>query len=317
MIYQERYQSGEKPDEVNVSSCIYGSFNADGFPRHCHSYFELEYSIEGDRIICFNQEMIRVPERGLYFVSPLTVHSTINHAVRTKNIVLQFGREFLKRNSRSLPQNTTIKPTGKLLENHFIIPEKGSELAFYIDKLTELSPIHEISSSPKIDRSLYEINKNNDDLIQNFLIDYNPTYEWKLNAYTLGLIATMVDHNYLEIVESFGKNSDMEKIYVVLNEMIMYPEKKLTLGEAAKMACMSYSGFSRRFKYLVGHNYVDYCNLLRIRQAEDLLVSTAMTITEIAEQLNFGRVNYFNRIFKKYNGNNPLNYRKEQKKISL
>ena len=66
----------------------------------------------------------------------------------------------------------------------------------------------------------------------------------------------------------------------------------------------------RAFKETIGYNYVDYCNLARIFRAEELLLNTDLSVTQIAEQLHFGTVSYFNRLFKKHTGQTPLQYRK-------
>jgi len=56
---------------------------------------------------------------------------------------------------------------------------------------------------------------------------------------------------------------------------------------------------------------IEYIHLLRINEAERLLKETDMYISEIAEQVGFGNINYFGRIFKKYRNISPNKLKKQ------
>ena len=83
---------------------------------------------------------------------------------------------------------------------------------------------------------------------------------------------------------------------------------------------LSVSGMSGRFGYSA--NYLgnlfknaysvsinDYINQRRVRQAQRLIDETALHIYEIAFRVGFSDQNYFSRIFKKYTGLSPREYR--------
>jgi transcriptional regulator GlxA family with amidase domain len=140
-------------------------------------------------------------------------------------------------------------------------------------------------------------------------IAYSAEYEWKLNALTLRLIVQLIESGYLVIDNDAGEFSNLAQIQAVLNRLITRPEEKFSMQEAARMACMSYSNFSRTFTTIIGRSFVDYCNDTKVHRAEELLKSTNMSITEISHKLGFGSISYFNRIFKSYNGSTPMQYR--------
>ena len=71
---------------------------------------------------------------------------------------------------------------------------------------------------------------------------------------------------------------------------------------AAAMANISHFAFSRNFKSAVGLNFSDYCNLLRIRFAEDELISTDLPISDIAAEIGTDTPSYFSRLFKNATG---------------
>ena len=83
------------------------------------------------------------------------------------------------------------------------------------------------------------------------------------------------------------------------------------MHEACRIAGMSYSHFSRFFKKVMGFNYINFCNFIRVRNAEELLLTTDMPISEIVEAIGFKTIAYFTKLFKQINGDIPSNYRKK------
>ena len=315
MLYELTYQNGEFQSDVNVSCCKYTANKARGFPRHCHPFFEIDYSIKGLRTVFINEKKVELPERSLFFVPVLAIHTTTNKQVHTENIIIQFSRELLYYNSKTLSKKANLVLSGKLLERCYIMPEEHEMINYYLQQLIDISPLHNVSDYDVENRILYNkgkmIYKNNFKIEQqDFHVDYNPHLEWKLNSLVLGLLGSLLDEGYLQIEECIGNEKDAVQIQQLLNILLTHPDKRFTLEEAAEISGMSYGHFSRVFKQMVGLNYVDYCNVIRIRYAEELLTNTDKSVTEISEVLNFGSINYFNRVFKEHNGYTPNQYRK-------
>ncbi|PYI56377.1 helix-turn-helix domain-containing protein [Paenibacillus flagellatus] len=70
---------------------------------------------------------------------------------------------------------------------------------------------------------------------------------------------------------------------------------------------------STYFKDKTGTNFVDRLNDVRIRHAMRLLLETDLRIQEIAERVGYQNMNSFYRMFKKFSGVTPTDYRKRQK----
>jgi AraC-like DNA-binding protein len=316
MLYENNFQNSEELNEVNVSCCLYRTEQARGFPAHCHSFFELEYSIKGDRLASLNGKRFTLPEGSLYFVPLLSVHSTTNIKSFTENIIIQFTREFLYTNAKSLPRKAIVMPAGELLENGYILPAEHSRLEECLQRLAQACPLHSVNDldvDERISQDEVPEGKISKKVYPDFVFPFNytPAVEWKINGLTMELISLLFEQGFLRIELNIGNPMDTLRMQPVLNLLIAQPEIQMDLHKAAEIACMSYSNFSRTFKQLIGHNYVDYCNISRVRRAEEMLEAPSkLSVTEISQQLNFGSINYFNRIFKKYNGNTPTNYRK-------
>lgn len=105
--------------------------------------------------------------------------------------------------------------------------------------------------------------------------------------------------------ESGNILSAMEYIHAHLN-------KELSVRKLAEIACLSTGHFTRKFKHLTQLTPLDYLNKQRIEQAQLLLNTTSQSCIEIAEACGYKSNAYFSKIFKKYIGQAPGEYRKNQ-----
>lgn len=69
------------------------------------------------------------------------------------------------------------------------------------------------------------------------------------------------------------------------------------------------SGLSREFKKESGENFIDYLTGLRISKAKELLLKGDYKVGEVCRQVGFSSIKYFTKLFKKYTGFTPSNYR--------
>ncbi len=86
--------------------------------------------------------------------------------------------------------------------------------------------------------------------------------------------------------------------------------QKFSLDALAQELGKSRSYLSRRFHAETGENIHDYLNTIRLRRACELLLHSALPVSEIAAQVGFSEVTYFISSFKKGIGETPLQYRK-------
>jgi AraC-like DNA-binding protein len=70
---------------------------------------------------------------------------------------------------------------------------------------------------------------------------------------------------------------------------------------------------SRIFAKETGEKLQDYIVRVRVEKAENLLRYSDVSIAEIAAYVNFPSQSYFGRVFRKYTGDTPGNYRNKWK----
>ena len=84
---------------------------------------------------------------------------------------------------------------------------------------------------------------------------------------------------------------------------------EITLEKLSQMYSISKSHLSRQFKLTTGFGLNEYITLVRIKNAERLILNTSYPITDIATMCGFNDSSYFSVVFKKIKGISPLKLR--------
>lgn len=94
-------------------------------------------------------------------------------------------------------------------------------------------------------------------------------------------------------------------------------EKDIRLSDLADQLYVTEQYLSRVFKEENGIGISEYLVKRRLAKVRQLLLESEESITDIAYSVGFSNINSFNRIFKKYQGMTPSDYRREVKNDSL
>lgn len=304
MIYQELYQAGGDPSQMNISSVRYTStslqpqnwvpatHSSEIYPQHCHSFYEILYVIKGSFVLELNSISVSIPEHSLVFYPPLTVHSFLDEG-NSANLILHFSPRLIQTLLSSSGGKHLLTPTDRMNRGAYIQITDDHPLAPHMQRLLQDSPVIDLST----------ISKAAD------ITSYEPEMELRLCTDLLNLLSQMLTEGLLKFTVSELGTDNFTQMQFLINHLVSSPEQKISMEEAASMVNMSYYNFCRTFTATFGMTYVDFCNKIRIRRSQELLKGTSLSVTEISEILNFGSISYFNRIFKKYTGCTPLNYR--------
>lgn len=84
---------------------------------------------------------------------------------------------------------------------------------------------------------------------------------------------------------------------------------EITLDELSTRFSVSKSHLSRQFKAITGFGLNEYITIVRVKNAERLILTTDLSMTEIATACGFNDSNYFSSVFKKLKGIPPLKFR--------
>jgi AraC-like DNA-binding protein len=108
-----------------------------------------------------------------------------------------------------------------------------------------------------------------------------------------------------------GKKEEVTSFEKVHTYILENYREKIRIGEVASIIGMNESAFSHYFKKRTLKSYTDFINELRLNYAANLLSNTRKNVAEIAFESGFNNLSNFNRIFKKWKGRTPNQWRRK------
>ncbi|UKS28309.1 AraC family transcriptional regulator [Paenibacillus sp. HWE-109] len=122
------------------------------------------------------------------------------------------------------------------------------------------------------------------------------------------VLATEIERHLTELETNYSMNKDG-----LLRDAIAFIHKNfvtsITADQAASEAGLSVRHFHRMFAIEMGYTFVQYIQNLRIERSCDLLRTTRLSVSEIAEEVGYQDKGFFVKLFKKRTGHTPRSYR--------
>ena len=87
--------------------------------------------------------------------------------------------------------------------------------------------------------------------------------------------------------------------------------RELTLEEVSREVHVSPYYFSKLFKEQTGENFINYLTLKRIETAKQLLRDGRLNVKNICSEVGYNDPNYFSRLFKRFEGVTPTEFREQ------
>lgn len=126
----------------------------------------------------------------------------------------------------------------------------------------------------------------------------------KLKNWTINLISAVMDAAF----NSQELNGFVQKSIKYIKDNV---EENISREDVAAYVGLNPDYLSRVFKKETGTNLIDYLIETKMIRAKQLLDSTKMSVSAVAQQLGYSNFSHFSKMFKKQNGVNPQEYRKE------
>ncbi|MEH6304703.1 AraC family transcriptional regulator [Olivibacter sp. CPCC 100613] len=160
------------------------------------------------------------------------------------------------------------------------------------------------------------------ELINNLLAEYEykrPYYEENLQ-YLITLILNILSRNIFHGTEKSIHTAQEEPL---INKMLLHIgqyihcKEKLKVEYLASKFNLSTNYVGEYFRKLTGESLQQYISLYKIKQVEQRLVNSELTISQIADELGFTDESHLSRQFKKYKNISPKLYRRNLKSLAL
>ncbi|WP_409345004.1 helix-turn-helix domain-containing protein [Paenibacillus sp. MBLB4367] len=135
----------------------------------------------------------------------------------------------------------------------------------------------------------------------------NKGYEIAAGIYIRHILLALLRGDKKELLQA----NDAEGAIIlrpILEHVERHLSEKIDMEQVSKLANMSYFYFSKFFKKTMGLTFTEYINRKRIFRAEQLLLTSSLTITEIAETIGIENMAHFYEMFKRFNGCTPKRF---------
>lgn len=265
----------------------------EGFPvhSHWHYYMELIYLYEGTIDITCDKMSYTLHKGDLFIFCPKTIHS----------ISAPNGAEFkygvLKFDSAKLSTNICNGISLRLLfENAADTPD--FLLFFQNEEIKDLR--------------LGDIFTN----CANEIVNCSYGYDLILQSYLAELLIMLV-----RVMKKKGFDTDSvacktaptTSIETITEYIDAHSSEKINIADLSSMCNMSYSYFAKSFHQMYGRSCKDYLEFVRITKAENLLLYTNLDLTYISLETGFSDCSHLIKIFKKWKGITPKQFRLKHK----
>ena len=258
-----------------------------GLIPHYHDYIEILYAEDCDLSVWINDEEFSFSSGELIIINSREAHEVYTRkANRGKYLVIKFSPELLRFGGEAFKETKYTLP---LLGNGFSLRRKIS--AADVNTFGIKSAIDDIFSEWRGDEFGFEL---------------------ALRGEILSLFSKIArawrkidGENLFSNLDETAKNIYSIAHYCTENFL------SVTEEALAERFAMSYSYFSRSFKRVMKKSFTAYINDLKLDFARNLLLTTNLSVTEIAQESGFSTTSHFIASFKKKTSLSPLSYRKK------
>lgn len=135
-------------------------------------------------------------------------------------------------------------------------------------------------------------------------------YNEYIKAHIYALVAFMRRNYLLSDVSSLCDSGRLAEIAPVVEHINNNYHAKLSLDELAAIIKSDRFRLCRLFKAATNATLFEYINFVRLLSAEEMLLQSQKSISEIAFECGFASIQYFNRVFKESRGYTPGVFKK-------
>ena len=267
--------------------------------HHWHEEIEMIHFLKGRFRLLVNMESYEIQDECIFFINPGELHGIISESKGYKEehaIVFQPGLlSFEAYDSAQM---------------YLINPLKNKELSFP----RCLYPDHpSYASILDCFTNVTDSFVGEEDMEQRGDAAASVISQLQIKASLLKILAMLFQfHLYSDSLRS--TDTRVELIKASITFIRNHYREKIYIRDLAALANMNEQYFCRFFKRAIGRTPTEYINDYRIRKAVSLLETTNLPVMSICLDSGFFNLGNFLKIFRRYTGTTPLQYRKEKSK---
>ncbi|WP_194541322.1 AraC family transcriptional regulator [Paenibacillus sp. JZ16] len=261
---------------------------------HCHDYFQIWYVAKGGFQHTVNQQAYEISKGDIFVIPPFTLHSvSISPEEDIEIYGCEFMPAFVNERFQEMPTDHAFFDVAFL--EYFLRKEMNAQAKITLDTVTDVTV---------------------QNALKDMLIEYErrtPFFQIALKAKLLILLSILVRQVNGELLrEGFEKSEKYRGIMTrVVDHIHNHYQEDMNINDLCTLSNLSRSTFCILFKEWTGKTFNRYLTDLRILQAMMMLKQPELTVTDVCYSTGFNELSYFCRIFKKYTGISPTDFRKQ------
>lgn len=251
--------------------------------RHTHTFFELIYIVDGTGKQYINEVELEYTPGNLFLVAPNDTH-VFKIEQQSRFFFIRFNNVFVQASKKD---QELVQRLEMILQN--ARHEPGCILRSEADKIA-VNHLMEILLREHLNRDLY----------------HKELVEQLVNT-LLVIIARNISQGFPLAIDETSETKAVD-ILQYIQSNIYYPEKLRAEVIGAHFG-ISKTYLGRYFKKHANETLQDYILKYKLKLVETRLLHSHMRVSEIADEFGFTDKSHLNRMFKKYRGMNPTEFK--------
>ena len=253
----------------------------DRFYWHYHPEYELIFISGASGTRHIGEHIAKYEESDLAFIGPNIPHLNFDYGIRTdyEKIVVQMNKDFLREDLQKMPELADIR----------LLFERGRKVVLFHGE-----------TKRQIGEKLKQ------------LAQTTHFRQFIALLEVFQLLATSSDYTVLGIspIEENYNLKEQQRLNKIYHFVEQNYQQKIDIKEVVALCNLSNAAFCRYFKKMTQLTFTEFLNQYRINQAQKLLLQ-GYNVTEACFSSGFENLSYFNKLFKKLTGENPMQFKKK------
>ncbi|MBQ4640394.1 MAG: helix-turn-helix transcriptional regulator [Clostridia bacterium] len=260
---------------------IYRNCEAEDYPRHWHTDFELIMPLSAGYTVLIDNREYALTEGDILLIPPGVIHS-LKAPERGERLIVQVSCVL------------------------------ANQMHGFYDELRHFYPcLHVRKVTPMLEDVCAFLQQTMLEMYDEYMLR-GPLFNYYISARCTQMFITLARNRKAFITHESDRRyaKSVDGFLRVCDYIHNHCHEKLDVEMLSAVAGYSKSHFVRMFKEFADVSCVDYIQQQRVALAKQLLMDPENSIMDIVTRSGFGSVASFNRVFKQLTGQTPTQYRK-------
>ncbi len=259
-------------------------------PAHIHDFIELVYVISGNAIHEMSGNRYEIKSGDVFVIEPQIAHSYFGDG-HEKSLVFNvlFNLELLG------PEMRALQRLPAFIDFFYLAPFLRKDAGFI--PYLHLEPLQMVQLEANLEAIFREYGEKSDG------------YQLVIKTRLLECLVLLSRFHHENEGRLSIETEDGARIQAIARFIEQHYDQPVTLSDLSRACGMSISSFTAKFKSVTGMTLLDYKHTVQIRKACALLENKQKKVLDVAHEVGFCDISFFNKLFKKYMGITPREFR--------